>query len=232
MDTTMMILPDQQHRAVLDLTSRRMVTSSIDLSMSLFSNTGMGYNIPFPPTDFSYSLQNGHTLAYETYAQCEQQPSASAAPLYAVQTDMPVVHRTRIANARTCEPLHVKVEDRFAGRDPSSLALGDVVPGSDGEATFGTDVDTLMRAIQTKAQIRTRKDTSREDSVPYRRQKNNAMSAMQISPYPRTASILSGAKARKTYQCSIATCAKLFYQKTHLEIHTRAHTGYKPFVSI
>lgn len=27
-------------------------------------------------------------------------------------------------------------------------------------------------------------------------------------------------------------CRKLFYQKTHLEIHTRAHTGVKPFVSL
>jgi uncharacterized Zn-finger protein len=26
-------------------------------------------------------------------------------------------------------------------------------------------------------------------------------------------------------------CSKSFYQKTHLEIHVRAHTGAKPFVS-
>ena len=26
-------------------------------------------------------------------------------------------------------------------------------------------------------------------------------------------------------------CSKSFYQKTHLEIHIRAHTGAKPFVS-
>jgi uncharacterized Zn-finger protein len=26
-------------------------------------------------------------------------------------------------------------------------------------------------------------------------------------------------------------CNKSFYQKTHLEIHVRAHTGAKPFVS-
>ena len=232
MDTTMMVLPDEQHRTMLDLTSRRMVPPSIDLSMSLFSNTGMGYNIPFPPTNFNYNLHNGHAITYDTYAHCEQQPLLSAAPLYAVQPDMPVVQRTRFANVRTCEPFHVKVEENLARRDLSVFDPSDIVPGSDSEPTFGTDVDTLMRAIQTKAQIRARKDSSsREDTFPCRRQKSNAVGAMQIAPYSRTASTVSGAKARKTYQCSIATCAKLFYQKTHLEIHTRAHTGYKPFVS-
>lgn len=37
-------------------------------------------------------------------------------------------------------------------------------------------------------------------------------------------------RARKIYRCSVASCTKTFYQKTHLEIHTRAHNGYKPFV--
>ena len=233
MNTTMMVLADYQHRAVLDLTPRRMAASSIDLSMSLFSNAGMGYNIPFPPTNFSYNMQNGHTMAYETYAPCEQQPLSSASPLYAAQTNIPLIQRTRFASSRTCEPLHVKVEDNFTGRDLPLLAPCDVAPRNDGDATFGTDVDTLMRAIQTKAQLRTRKDIPlREDSVPYRGGKSNALGALHISPYPRTTSPLSGLKARKTYQCSIAACAKLFYQKTHLDIHTRAHTGYKPFVSI
>jgi uncharacterized Zn-finger protein len=39
-------------------------------------------------------------------------------------------------------------------------------------------------------------------------------------------------KTRKRYQCSMPGCHKSFFQKTHLEIHTRAHTGVKPFVSI
>jgi len=39
------------------------------------------------------------------------------------------------------------------------------------------------------------------------------------------------AKSKKRYQCEIEGCNKSFFQKTHLEIHTRAHTGHKPFVS-
>ena len=38
-------------------------------------------------------------------------------------------------------------------------------------------------------------------------------------------------KPRKRYQCNMPGCNKSFYQKTHLEIHVRAHTGAKPFVS-
>jgi uncharacterized Zn-finger protein len=38
-------------------------------------------------------------------------------------------------------------------------------------------------------------------------------------------------KPRKRYQCHMPDCNKSFYQKTHLEIHIRAHTGAKPFVS-
>jgi len=36
-------------------------------------------------------------------------------------------------------------------------------------------------------------------------------------------------KPRKRYLCSMPDCTKSFYQKTHLEIHIRAHTGAKPF---
>jgi hypothetical protein len=36
---------------------------------------------------------------------------------------------------------------------------------------------------------------------------------------------------KKRYLCTIEGCAKSFYQKTHLDIHERAHTGAKPYVS-
>jgi len=36
-------------------------------------------------------------------------------------------------------------------------------------------------------------------------------------------------KSRKRYECEFAGCNKSFFQKTHLEIHTRAHSGDKPY---
>ncbi|KAH8633234.1 zinc finger protein OZF [Alternaria alternata] len=72
-------------------------------------------------------------------------------------------------------------------------------------ANFATDVDTLMRAIQAK----------QTNPPPENEQKDDASKNAQ--------------KPRKRYQCTVPNCNKSFYQKTHLEIHIRAHTGDKPF---
>lgn len=74
-------------------------------------------------------------------------------------------------------------------------------------SVFSTDIDTLMRTIQGK------------HHSPGRHTQSS-------SPVNTTAC----GKPRKRYQCSIPECGKAFYQKTHLEIHTRAHTGVKPFL--
>lgn len=37
---------------------------------------------------------------------------------------------------------------------------------------------------------------------------------------------------KRKYTCTLPHCGKSFAQKTHLDIHIRAHTGDKPFVSL
>ena len=37
-------------------------------------------------------------------------------------------------------------------------------------------------------------------------------------------------KVKKRYECEFEGCNKSFFQKTHLEIHNRAHSGDKPYV--
>ena len=78
---------------------------------------------------------------------------------------------------------------------------------------FSTDIDTLMRAIQSK-------------QSPKREQQHNSTCSPSspISTSPHKSS------SKKRYQCAIPGCDKAFHQKTHLEIHTRAHTGVKPFL--
>ncbi|KAF2860956.1 hypothetical protein K470DRAFT_216079 [Piedraia hortae CBS 480.64] len=75
-------------------------------------------------------------------------------------------------------------------------------PTSAKPVEFSTDIDILMRAIQSKAQ----------------------------STEPKQRPVRSSSKTRKRYHCEVPDCGKTFYQKTHLELHSRAHTGIKPFV--
>ena len=73
---------------------------------------------------------------------------------------------------------------------------------------FSTEIDTLMRAIQSQS------DTpEKKHSV-----KSKSSEASSVN------------RPRKKYMCEVMGCGKSFYQKTHLEIHTRAHTGIKPFL--
>jgi len=102
-------------------------------------------------------------------------------------------------------------------------------PGASTDPYSGTDVDTLMRAIQTNsgrnsphiqasATILPESRLYADDSEHRRRTRTNGEH--------------TGFRTRKKYQCHVPSCAKVFFQKTHLEIHVRAHTGYKPFVGL
>ncbi len=117
------------------------------------------------------------------------------------------------------------------------------------EINFGTEVDTLMKAIQAKSQ------TTQPQATSSAEQTRPVVGAFHTPPSRDTASHTGGyapreeAKSkllqsdlkgesgshrsnRKRYQCTIANCHKSFYQKTHLDIHERAHTGVKPYVSL
>lgn len=103
-------------------------------------------------------------------------------------------------------------------------------PGTPGDVNFGTDVDTLMRTIQTKSGNRRQVNQNSDvhDSG------DRSMSISSDSHLGRdcyTDSSPGYGRSRKQYQCTVPSCSKVFFQKTHLEIHERAHTGAKPFVS-
>lgn len=96
----------------------------------------------------------------------------------------------------------------------SSASDSDINP-----VVFNTAVDVLMKAIQTKS------------GKPVPRQQQQPPAPQPIPPpLPSPTEPKMSQKARKRYQCSVPDCNKSFYQKTHLDIHTRAHTGVKPFV--
>lgn len=111
---------------------------------------------------------------------------------------------------------------------------------------FGTEVDTLMKAIQAKEQSTKPQqilEQSRSVVSVSRPQHGRTVSPSGLYAtndernYKLTREASQGPVkhdkgTKRRYQCKIGKCTKSFYQKTHLEIHERAHTGVKPYVSL
>lgn len=124
--------------------------------------------------------------------------------------------------------LNVKIEDKTLELHTTSrLIAQNHLPTQAAEPD--TNVDSLMRTIQLKS----RRPPSYQASSSASSAPSPTSSASEI----RAATIRQRDRPphpcrinRKSYICSIQSCAKAFYQKAHLEIHVRAHTGYKPFV--
>lgn len=100
------------------------------------------------------------------------------------------------------------------------------------EVSFDTEVDTLMKAIQAKSQTAQAPQKLSDQAAP--------REISQPSPYGAASSPQNANEdsqedfrsGKRRYQCQMKNCNKSFYQKTHLDIHERAHTGFKPYVSV
>ncbi|KAL8680573.1 MAG: hypothetical protein Q9186_003265 [Xanthomendoza sp. 1 TL-2023] len=92
---------------------------------------------------------------------------------------------------------------------------------------LGSSVDSLVQTIQLKSERRPSSisscSTSDLELPPSSSDTNKAQPDQYSCDHSRR-------RASRVYQCSVASCTKTFYQKTHLEIHARAHNGYKPFL--
>jgi hypothetical protein len=121
------------------------------------------------------------------------------------------------------------------------------VPSS-GEVGFRTEVDTLMKAIQSKAKQQPSGKPPQSAPIEQSKPAVGSLACVYVSPAGTSHGFLPEKEgkeqkqrltewdsqdekptSKKRYECEIPGCNKSFYQKTHLEIHIRAHTGVKPY---
>ncbi|KAI1458372.1 hypothetical protein F4805DRAFT_138013 [Annulohypoxylon moriforme] len=101
------------------------------------------------------------------------------------------------------------------------------------EIVFNTEVDAMMKAIQSKDQLEKIPDfgAAAYPSPPHLDEEKFNLRRKSCTPDEKSpAASQSGKERQKKYVCDIKGCGKRCSQKTQLETHKRAHTGEKPFV--
>lgn len=140
-------------------------------------------------------IANGHAMPQPPMMRNDSYSSADSNEPYIKTEEQSPIHPSQVFYDAT---VYASSPDSQTATDSSDETK---------PVVFSTDIDTLMRAIQSKS-----KPTENRQ------------------PKEKPAAEAVFTKPKKRYQCDVPDCGKAFYQKTHLEIHTRAHTGIKPFM--
>ena len=179
------------------------------LGYGIWSNATQAYTMSCVPADFPYepmaTIGDGF---HQSYTTLHEQPMCKGPPTHRAQITQHFQPVRSIMTHYHNSP-SLKIEDEVEERR-STVSVGSmsaIYPSPNdveigGEPNVKTDVDILMKTIQTLSE-------------------RDALDSDQSSALFRP---------RKKYQCDVTSCAKVFFQKTHLNIHARAHTGHKPFV--
>jgi len=192
-----------------------------------------------------YSVQQPFNIQYPPAAMSH--PAPYSAPVEVVPTspntmeqqhaNMRAAHRSPSVKSENRSPIQQQQNQsqnqNFSGApgnySEEYKSNNNSTDAEGGLVSFSTDVDTLMRAIQAKTKTTPSGQPEPETVRPATPALPPAPPVVPVAAAPAPPST-SGNKSRKRYHCTMPGCDKSFYQKTHLEIHMRAHTGIKPFV--
>ncbi|TKA31107.1 hypothetical protein B0A50_02076 [Salinomyces thailandicus] len=107
---------------------------------------------------------------------------------------------------------------------PASSSLSETPPDTK-PVVFTTDIDTLLKTIQSKSPTRPDQQpppTSNQQNPQPRKRETALTTTSTTTTQPKT-------KTPTLHTCPHPPCTATFAQKTHLTIHTRTHTGLKPY---
>ncbi|KAI9826808.1 MAG: hypothetical protein M1832_005746 [Thelocarpon impressellum] len=246
MDISGLVSYDYRPRTVAGSASAR---AAVDMSMSSYSQADVGSMMSFPTAAYPYAQvpQSGYQHVLPNYSAAYSQPGpqhhlaalSTQGAVYPTQA-LPMADGRQPYPQSQRSPL-VKLEDQAAYRgqaayyadsptSPGARSTGPEPAGAD--PNFATDVDTLMKTIQSKAELAAREAALRSPMSPAQAALGGFEAQRGQAPADGRAVAARDeqGRGRKRYECDQPGCGKGFCQKTHLEIHMRAHTGVKPFL--
>ena len=196
-----------------------------------YTSTNINVVIPAYPNNYIQQRPLPRLAQPESYARNSRQGFVEE-----LQSQSPPVKSEPQWNTPTESPT-------FGTSNRKNIAPTTSADGSN-DVSFVTGVDTLMKAIQAKSQSTQPQKSSPNDQsrpvvgvsrTPPYVQSTGATTFVQGNNFKLTKDSQDDAASpkggKKRYQCTFEGCGHAFYQKTHLDIHERKHTGVKPYVS-
>jgi len=220
---------------------RRLITPHIDHNIPFYSNPSVSYAPQFPSTTYEIGHILNHPGPYQIFGpgpQLQPQPLRLASEPPPLQP-LPHVRQAKNALSRVFRDPILKVDERVAVRPERPPVIPtneckDEKSAAVAEIDFSTEVDILMKTIQS----RTSPGIPQFPALQPPEAHSNGLIPSYSNPPLPSRFVLTvqdrlptpGTRSKRKYQCNLPHCGKSFSQKTHLDIHTRAHTGDKPFL--